>query len=73
MLTGHFTLQESSLPERPEVHRADPVTLETLRKHLASEHAPVSNEGALRSAIFHGGLTAAARPESWKFLLGYRW
>lgn len=63
--------QESSLPERPEVTRTEPVSLKTLHEHLP-DHKTVKNEHALRSAVFHGGLADDARAEAWKFFLNYR-
>jgi len=51
--------------ERPIVVRCEPVTLETFESMLSQKQWK-----SIKSAIFKGGLTAEARPDAWKKLLG---
>lgn len=67
---GYELITRIDLPPRPDVKRAQPLTLDEWQSFIDSEGRMI-DVPALKYRIFKGGLSENVRSEAWKYLLGY--
>nr|XP_043891171.1 TBC1 domain family member 15 isoform X1 [Solea senegalensis] len=67
---GFEVITRIDLGVRPQVMRAEPLSMEDWIKHQDLDGSMVRTS-QLKQNIFRGGLSHAVRKEAWKFLLGY--
>uniref|UniRef100_A0A8D3D8E1 TBC1 domain family member 15 n=1 Tax=Scophthalmus maximus TaxID=52904 RepID=A0A8D3D8E1_SCOMX len=67
---GFEVITRIDLGARPQVTRAEPLSVEDWTRHQDPE-GRMTRVPQLKKVIFKGGLSHAVRRDAWKFLLGY--